>query len=143
MKRLILSCILVFACFVATAQAQKPTTITRVEVDGEVVKSNYKVLFLCDRSWIEAENTPTGFIVPKEIGDQQKLTFRFIFNDHDLEFSAIDRSILGIDWIVGVDLPPYSEEFVKPKEMAGVTEVYYLQYGAAQLVVTIREPKAD
>lgn len=144
MKRILVLTILLAAGFVGSAQAQaKVTKLVRIKVDETEVKTAYKVLFLVNGNWFEAENTPDGFIAPREIEDQQKLTVRFIFNDYDLEFSPIDRSILNLDWVVGVDLPPYAEEFVKPEEMAGLLELYYLQYGSAQLVVTTRKPQTD
>lgn len=129
MKSAIVMGLLLLAGYFGTAQAQSPQTkITRIEVDQKEVRANYKVLFLLNGNWIEAENTRNGFIVPPEFRGQEKLTIRFIFGDHDLEFTELHHSLFETDWVIGVDLAPYSEEYVKPEEADGVLRAYYIVF---------------
>ena len=135
--------IALFFCCEAKAQSLS-TKITKIEVDGKTTNKNYKVFFLSNGNWIESVRTTTGFVVPDQLKTEEYLTTLITFGKHKLEFSKIHISNFSVDWIVGVDTKPFSEEFVEPEDAKVTERVYYIQFEGEpgrQLVVTIKKNK--
>jgi len=115
--------------FFCEANAQSISTkIVRVEVDGKSTKKSYKVFFLSNGDWVESEKTATGFLIPGQLKAEQNLTILITFGKYRLEFSDIHISNFSVDWTVGVDTKPFSEEFVKPEEAKTTELAYYIKF---------------
>ncbi|MCO6511550.1 MAG: hypothetical protein J5I65_12230 [Aridibacter famidurans] len=127
----LLAYVLLMLCFCCIANAQDDITkVVRLEIDGQEVKESYKVSFLIDEKWREVQTTSTGFKVPKELKDQEYLSVLFEFGGHRLAFSRLHSSKFRTDWIVGVDLKPFSEDLVDPEEMEVTDQVYYIEFNS-------------
>lgn len=118
---------LVFA-FEVTAQDApfQPTKIVRFEIDGRESKKDYKVLFRSGEEWIESERTSTGFIIPAVLRDLDYLTFVIKFGKHKLEFHEIHRSKFTVDWVVGIDNRPFSDDIAWGVELGNVKRLHYI-----------------
>jgi len=128
-KKLSILGIFIALLFFCEAKAQSVSTkIVRVEIDGKSTKKSYKVFFLSNGNWIESEKTATGFVVPSQLKAEEYLTVLITFGKHRLEFSKIHISNFSVDWIVGVDTKPFSEEFVKPEEAKITERAYYIEF---------------
>lgn len=120
------------------------TKIVRLEVDGKEVKKNYKVFFLSNDLWIEAEKTSTGFIIPTEVRNNKELTVLITFGKYKLEFPGIRISKFNEDWVVGVDNEPFSEIYVDPEkeeiETSKLRRIYYIKFvgGALETVLAVK-----
>lgn len=135
--------IALFFCGEATAQSSS-TEITRIEVDGRIFKKSYKVFFLSDDNWVESEKTSTGFVIPSRLKTQEYLTVLVTFGKHKLEFSKIHISNFSVDWIVGVDTKPFSEELVRPEDAKTTKRAYYIEFEGEpgrRLVITVKKIK--
>jgi hypothetical protein len=146
MKSIIVLGLLATLCLFCEARARSfSTKIVRIEIDGKEVKKDYKVFFLSNDKWIEAERTSIGFVIPSKLRNEEYLTVLITFGKHRLEFSKIHISKFNQDWIVGVDKKPFSEEFVKPEEAKITKRVYYIQFEGSglgtQLVITEKKTK--
>lgn len=114
--------------------------IVRIEIDGKEVKRDFKVFFLSNGKWIEAERISTGFAIPSELTNKEYLTVLITFEKYKLEFPEIHISKFNQNWIVGIDNKPFSDEFVKPEEAKITKRAYYIQFEGngigSQLVIT-------
>ncbi|GIU83223.1 MAG: hypothetical protein KatS3mg006_2287 [Pyrinomonadaceae bacterium] len=137
MKKVIALGLLAISCFFYEARAQSfSTRIVRIEIDGKEVKKDYKVFFFSNGKWIEAKRTPTGFVIPNELRNEEYLTVLISFGKYKLKFSEIHISKFDQNWTVGIDKKPFSEEFVKPEEAKTTKRVYYIQFGGSGLIST-------
>ena len=115
------------------------TTISRIEVDEKEYKKDYEVSFLVGETWIKAERTPTGFIVPLELQREEHLHFLITFGKHRLEFDDVHISKFGVDWLVGVDLKPYTHQTLDEEEAKRTTQLYYIRFLSGHgTVLTVR-----
>jgi hypothetical protein len=124
----ILLLILISGLFFEARAQSTSTNILKIEINGKKVEKDYKVTFLSDEKWIEAERTPTGFVLPDEVKAQEWVTFSISFGKHNLVFSDLHISNFAVDWTVGIDTKPYSEEFVRPEEAKTTKSLYYIKF---------------
>ena len=140
MKTLVIFALTMACCFPYEVSAQSQSTrIIKLEVDGKEVKQDYRIFFLSRGIWTDAPKTSSGFTLPKEVEDEEYLTLIVAFGKHKLEFERVHISNFKVDWIVGVDSRPFSEEFVRAEDQRRVEQVYYLKFDGEpgrQLVVT-------
>jgi hypothetical protein len=128
MKRIIVLLLFTF-CFFCDSRAQSLSTkVVRIEIDGKENKKDYRVFFLSNGKWIEAEKTSTGFIVPNELKNEERLAVSITFGKYKVVFPEIHISKFTSDWIIGVDNKPFSEEFFNPKEVKTIKRVYYIEF---------------
>lgn len=99
--------------FNAQAQCLK-TNVEGISINGEEYKKSYKVFVLSNEKWIEAERTSSGFIVPNELKDEQKVSVKFVFDKYNLVFSGIKVSEFSLKWFIGVaDKRPFPEAYMQ------------------------------
>jgi hypothetical protein len=141
MKKIFILLLILFPGLFFEASAQSVSTnILKIEIDGKTVTKDYKVKFLSDEKWIEAKRTSTGFVLPDDVKAQESVTFSISFGKHNLVFSDLHISNFSVDWTVGVDTKPYSEEFVKPEEAKTTKSLYYIKFeGEPGRLLTVRE----
>jgi hypothetical protein len=132
--------LLIGIVLVLGATAQTLTTkISRIEIDEKEYKKDYRVSFLIGETWLKAERTQTGFIVPLELQREEHLHILITFGKHRLEFSDIHISKFGEDWIVGVDTKPYTHMVLDEEEAKKTTQLYYIRFlGGHGTVQTVR-----
>ena len=129
MKRIIVLGLLITFCFFCEAQAQSLLTkVVGIEIDGKEVRKNYKVFFLSNGKWIEAEISSTGFVVPNELKNQEQVAVLITVGKYRVVFPEIRISKFEEDWIVGIDNKPFSEEFVTPEEVKKTKRAYYIKF---------------
>lgn len=140
MKTLAIFALILTCGFLAKVNAQPQTTrIVRLEVDGKQVKKSYRIFFLSEGTWAEAQKTAAGFKLPRAIENEEYLTLMIAFGKYRLKFDKVHVSNFRTDWIVGVDTKPFSEEFVRPDEQRAIEQIYYIQFVGEpdrQLIVT-------
>src|SRR3712207_3678843 len=120
---------LIAFCFLGGVKAQPLSTkILKIEIDGKEIKKNYKIKFLSNDKWIEAERTYTGFIIPAEVKNQEYPSVLITFGKYKLEFLRIHISKFTEDWIVGVDKKPFSDELISPERAKTVKRIYYIEF---------------
>lgn len=145
MKALVLGLLITCSFFHEVGAHPLATKIKRIEIDGREVRESYKVFFLSSGNWIEAERTPTGFLLPNDFSADEYLTVLITFGRHKLDFSRIHISKFSEDWIIGIDKKPFSEEYVTSEEAAVTKSVHYIKFEgtglATQLVV--KEKKSN
>jgi hypothetical protein len=127
-KIFVLLLILISGPFFQSKAQSAPTNILWIEIDGKKVEKDYKVKFLSHEKWIESKRTPTGFVFPDALKGKEWVTFSISFGKHNLVFSDIHISSFGMDWVVGIDKKPFSEENVKPEDAPFTTRVYYIWF---------------
>lgn len=133
---------LILACSAGApdVQASLGTQIERIEIDGEEIKTRYRV-FVFSGKWIEAKRIRTGFILPEKVRSEEYLPVLITFGKHKLAFSKIHLSKFTVDWIVGIDRKPFSEEFARAEDEKNVKRIYYIHFKGepeTQLVVKVR-----
>src|SRR5687767_6415916 len=125
--------------------AQTTTAIRYLEVDGKRVDKPFSVIFQLDERRVPAVNAPGGFLLPPEVGDQEWLSMRIVFDRYDLKFSTIHRSKSNTAWVVGVDNRPSSEEFARDARGKKINMLHYIRFYSSgldtNLVVTIENVK--
>jgi hypothetical protein len=149
MKKTIILGLFLILCIFYKANAQSMSAkIVRFEIDKKEVKRSYKVFFLSNGKWIEAEKTSNGFVVPGELRNEKFLAVLITFGKYKLEFSEIHISAFStnINWTVGIDKKPFSKEFAKPDEMKMIKRLYYIKFEGdggldTQLIVAIKKNK--
>lgn len=144
MRILLALALLVAVGSICEMEAQSPSTkIIRIEVDGKEIKKNYKVSFLASGKWLQAERTATGFVVPDELTTEEYLNVFITFGNYKLHFPEIHISNFKTNWIIGVDLKPFSEELVNPEDARKTKQAYYIQFEGGglgrQLVITVKK----
>lgn len=133
MRRLtiLLGLFLVLA-FVSDANAQNTesafTNIIRLEIDGKEVKKDYKIFFRSGDDWIKARRASAGFAIPAELNDLDYLTVMIVFRGHKLEFQEIHRSKFTVDWVVGIDNKPFSDDIAWGIESDNAKRIYYIVF---------------
>ncbi len=133
MRRLtiLLGLFLVLA-FVSDANAQNTessfTKIIRLEIDGKEVKKDYKIFFRSGDDWVKARRTSDGFVIPAELNDLDYLTVMIVFRGHKLEFQEIHRSKFTVDWVVGIDNKPFSDDIAWGIESDNAKRIYYIVF---------------
>ncbi len=70
---IILGLFVILYLFCETRAQPFSTEIVRIEIDGKKVEKNYKVFFLLNGRWNEAERTSTGFVIPIELRNEEYL----------------------------------------------------------------------
>ncbi len=146
MKRTIVLGVLITLCCFYQAKAQSLSTrIERIEIDGKEIQKSYKVFFLSNNKWIEAERTSTGFIIPSELKNEEYLTVLLAFGKYRLKFAGVHSSNFNTVWVVGVDKKPFSEENVTPEQAKTAKRVYYIKFSGyglnTQLIVKVHKNK--
>lgn len=140
MKTLLILGLIMTYGFVSGVKAQSQSTrIVRLEIDGKEVKRSYRIFFLSSGKWIEAQRAADRFTLPKAVQNEEYVTLMITFGKYRLTFERVHNSNFTVDWIVGVDKEPFSEEFVKPDEQRVVEQVYYVRFEGEpdrQLIVT-------
>jgi hypothetical protein len=126
--------------FVVEVKAQAQSTrIVRLEVDEQEVKQKYRVLVLSNGRWIAAQVTKDRFRLPKVVQKQEHVTLMITFGKHRLEFEDVHISNFRVDWMVGVDTEPFSEENIVADEKRPIQQLYYIVFEGEpnrQLTVT-------
>src|SRR6185312_15697581 len=107
--------------FEVKAQSQS-TRIVSLEVDGKEVKNSYRIFFLSGGRWIEAQKTADRFTLPKAIQKEEYLTLMIMFGGYRLKFERVHISNFTVDWIVGIDKEPFSEDLVPPGEKRAIRQ---------------------
>ena len=131
MKRIIALGLFIIFGFFCEAQAQSLSTrVIRIEIDGKEVQKHYKVFFLncSDDKWIEAEKTSTGFIVPTKFKNEEYVQVLITLGKYRLEFPEIHNSKFKTGWVIGVDNEPFSEEYVRPRDVQRTKRAYYIKF---------------
>lgn len=123
------------------AYAQTETRVRWIEVDGEEIAKPYYVMFRTGPTYVTAERTKKGFLLPPEVRGQRSLTLTVVFDKYDLDFFELDRSLFDEEWIIGVDTKPFSEEFVRREEQKGAKLAYYIRFSESPMLVTINRKK--
>ena len=116
---------------VSEVRAQSGSTrIVRLEVDKKEVKKSYRIFFLSQGRWIEAQKTADGFILPRAVQNEENVTLRITFGKYKLEFAGVHISNFAVNWIVGVDKKPFSEDLVDSEQNAEreIEAVYYIVF---------------
>jgi hypothetical protein len=130
----------IFLCIGVQAQTIA-TTVEKLEIDGKIVKKDYKVFLYTNDKRIEAKRVKEGFIIPDELKNEEYLGTEITFGKYKLDFSKIHISNFTVSWIIGVDKKPFSDEFVKPEDVSSTKQVYYIEFSGEpgrRLVVTIK-----
>jgi hypothetical protein len=104
--------------------------ILRFEVDGKQRDEKLRVFLKLGNRLIEPLRFENGFVVPAELGEQEKLDVRLIFGKYDLYFESIHASAFKTNWIVGVDEAPFDPDNIEPAPPPGkkLKLVYYIQF---------------
>jgi hypothetical protein len=117
--------------FVVTGTSQTTSTkITRLEVDGNRVKGTCQLFFVTgpEQTEIKAKKKRGGFLLPNSLKGEEYLAVRIRFGKFDLRFPKIHISKFRQDWVVGVDTPPFSDEYVRAEEAATTRRAYYIKF---------------
>jgi hypothetical protein len=116
----------------AHAQDGMSTKISRIEVDGKVVRKKYNVFLRSSGKWMAANKTRTGFVLPNNLTTEEYLDVLVTFGKYQLEFLKLHVSNFREDWVVGVDEKPFSPDFVNPEDASITKRVYYIQFEGSE-----------
>lgn len=125
---------LIILCFSLHVKAQVTTVVSHLEIDGKKIRKNYKVFFYSEDKPIEAVRTTRGFVVPKEMENNEYLDVLITFGKYKLNFSKVHVSKFRESWVIGVDRKPFlSENNVSEEETKEVKQVYYIKFSGMGL----------
>ncbi len=125
---LIVALVLISAALPALGQ-ENETIIKRFEVDFKEIKTDYKVNFLKrDGTTVEAARTGNGFSVPEDLQNDEKLSVVFSFENYVLNFSDVEKFWFDGEWVIGVDLKPFSHKLVNRRDAKKFATVYYAEF---------------
>jgi hypothetical protein len=115
-------------CFGEIEAQSLSTKVERIEIDGKIVKKNYKVFLRSGNEWIEAAKNATGFFIPDELKMNENLSVLVTFGKYKLEFAEVHISNFNTKWTVGVDEKPYSEELISSSQAKTAKRIYYIKF---------------
>jgi hypothetical protein len=114
--------------FNAQAQCLK-TNVEGIIINREEYKKSYKVFILFNEKWTEAERTSSGFIVPNELKNEQKVSVKFVFDKYTLVFPSIKVSEFNLKWLIGVaDKRPFPEAYISQQDSESIKRIYYIKF---------------
>ncbi|MBK8148036.1 MAG: hypothetical protein IPN69_23140 [Acidobacteria bacterium] len=133
--------IVMMMVWVSIASAQSAlTTISRIEIDGQEIKTKYRVFFQLNDKWIRAKQTKSGFLIPTELSGRESLSVLIKFRKYRLTFSGIHFSKFDESWVVGIDKKPFSTDLINDNDPTLIRQLYYIRFDGARestiLVVT-------
>ncbi len=137
----------IFLLGVASVFAQeKRVKVVRIEVDGQEVKTKFKVDIISGEKKGKVYNAKidgSSFIVPAEVvGKNVGVIFRF--KNYAATFFFVSPPNFDNDWTVGVDTKPFAEENVASSDPPDTAIIYYVKLGTetkAALKTAVGTPK--
>jgi hypothetical protein len=144
MKNVILVLVICFAAGVAIAQDKK-VKIIRLEVDGKPVEAAFKVDIIDGETGkvLKAKTAGDGFILPAEVVGRT-VGVLVKFKKYVATFFLVSPPRFEVDWIVGVDTPPFAREYLEDADPTDTEVIYYIRAeGEPRPIVStkIKKPK--
>lgn len=127
---------------VSPVYPQETTRIIRIRIDGNDIETNYEIYFQIRDKWVRAKKNSSRFVIPKELRNENFLTFVIAFDKYRTQFSEIHASKFAFDWSVGVEERIISDEHVRPEERCDIKTLTFIDFlgsGTSAVVVEKKE----
>lgn len=96
-----------------------------MQIQRSSIRTVFTWPFRSGDDWIKARRASAGFAIPVELNDLDYLTVMIVFRGHKLEFQEIHRSKFTVDWVVGIDNKPFSDDIAWGIESENVKRICY------------------
>ncbi len=127
LKNVVLILVFCFASVVVSAQPKK-VKIIRLEVDGKPVAATFRVEIIDGDKGkvIKAMTAEDGFILPAEVAGKN-VGVIVKFKKYVASFFFVSPPRFDIEWIVGVDTPPFAPEYLEDADPTDLQVIYYIR----------------
>ena len=131
MKALLAFCLLLSLALTANAQNDS-FKILSFTIDNREVKE-YSVTFEVEGKELVPMRQGNKILVPKEIAENDQVAIRFQARGYDFKFSppagfnSTGERDVEVDYIVGVDTPPFQKENLFKRDARKFQVIYFLQ----------------